>query len=77
MRFGKQIRFEINDDIFEYEIRREIEKISVLLDKAYFNATPTAIKDLLKDMYESFDIAQKIKEDNRMIGEMISSWRKK
>jgi len=64
MKFGKEIQFEIGDDVLDYGIRCEVKKISVLVDKAYRKSNASAIKDLLKDMYESFDVMEKIREED-------------
>lgn len=64
MKVGKEIQLEIGDDLLEYGVSSELNEMSKLLDRAYLKSNACAIKDLLKDMYESFDVMEKIREED-------------
>jgi len=53
--FGTKIIFEVGIDMLEYKIDKEISNISKELERILEKSNSTCVKDLLKDMYESFD----------------------
>jgi len=63
MKFGKEIQFEINEDLIDCGITTEIKEISKQLERMYLKSNATAVKDFLKDLYEGFDVFKKLKED--------------